>query len=248
MPAEIPPGGPSSSEDENSDPQIPKDQLISLIVSQLQHYGHNNIAQVVAEATGVPLTFDPSPRLAEMCYIASQSDGTLEIAPANSSSDDEMDNNDGVLEADKGAAPNPTYSIDGKYLATGSQDCSIKVLDVGRIKAAHHSANDEKPVIRTLYDHLGPINEVAFHPNGVILASASDDCTIKLYDLAKPSAKKSFRYIQDASAVRSIHFHPSGDFIVAGTDHEVVRVFDIHTLKSFAPPNPSDRHAGPINK
>lgn len=81
-------------------------------------------------------------------------------------------------------------------MATGSEDSSLKVLDVARIKAAYHNGAPEKPVIRTLYDHIAPVNDVHFHPNGTVLASCSHDQSIKLFDIQKPTVKRSFRYFQ----------------------------------------------------
>lgn len=62
-----------------------------------------------------------------------------------------------------------------------------------------------------------------FHPKEAILASGSNDFTIKLFDYSKASAKKAFRTITDAAPVTSMAFHPSGDFLVVGTTAPVVR-------------------------
>ncbi|KAJ3170980.1 cleavage stimulation factor, 3' pre-RNA, subunit 1 [Geranomyces variabilis] len=266
----------NGGEDES---QLPRETVLPLIISQLQYYGLNSIAQVVAEASGTPLVFDPQPTLAELCYhgkMARENDDLGDIAPADimgdlSDADDEglesLDGdgngwNDGPAQPPK-AAPSlsmwfstqhregcrtAAFSTDGKYVATGSEDSSLKVLDVARIKMARGDGGIEKPVIRTLYDHTGPVNDVQFHPNGTVLASCSHDTTIKLFDIQKPNVKRSFRFLQDACVVRSIHFHPSGDFIAAGTDHEAVRIYDVHTLKCFSSPVAADAHTGPINR
>ena len=49
-----------------------------------------------------------------------------------------------------------------------------------------------------------------FHPKQPILASGSRDCTVKLFDYSKVSAKKASRTICDASHVETISFHPDG--------------------------------------
>ncbi|KAJ3101402.1 cleavage stimulation factor, 3' pre-RNA, subunit 1 [Phlyctochytrium planicorne] len=132
-----------------------------------------------------------------------------------------------------------------------SADTSLKVLDVNKIRDAHFGGSSgdpaEKPVIRTLYDHVLPVNDVAFHPNGTVLASCSDDMNVKLYDLQKPNVKRSFRYLQDAAPIRSIAFHPSGDFLITGTDQDLIRMFDIQTFKCFTPNMPAEDLRGPIN-
>lgn len=91
--------------------------------------------------------------------------------------------------------PYLAFSKDGRYIATGSQDSTVKVIDVSRIHAAYLDKADEKPVIRALYDHTAQVNDLKFHPNGKLLASASDDCNIKFYDLTKSNIKRGFRVL-----------------------------------------------------
>jgi cleavage stimulation factor subunit 1 len=122
------------------------------------------------------------------------------------------------------------------------------VIDVQAIKKPSTDSSEEKKVIKTMYDHSAPVNEVCFHPNGTVLASCSDDYNIKFYDLQKQNSKRGFRYLPDTYPVRSISFHPSGEYIISGTEHHAVRMFDIHTMKAFIPSSPSDHHQGPITK
>lgn len=49
------------------------------------------------------------------------------------------------------------------------------------------------PVIRTLYDHTEEVAFLEFHPKEQILASASRDCSVKLFDISKPSVKKAHK-------------------------------------------------------
>ncbi|KAI9092809.1 WD40-repeat-containing domain protein [Phlyctochytrium arcticum] len=262
---------------DEADQLLPREELLPLIISQLQHYGLNSIAKVVAEASQTPHSLNPSSTLAELCFAGKMAreggDDGGDIIPANVREDISEDEEEVEDKFEGGKAggmtgvtkPVPShtpwfstqhreacrtaaFSADGKYIATGSADASLKILDVSRIRASHLHNAPEKPVIRTLYDHTGPINDVGFHPNGTVVASCSHDQSIKLFDVQKPNVKRSFRYLQDANIVRSIHFHPSGDYIAAGTDHEAVRIFDVHTLKCFTTPTGIDGHTGAINK
>jgi cleavage stimulation factor subunit 1 len=54
-------------------PQLDRNQVLHLIVTQLQYYDFPSIAQVVASATGlVDYSLDPSSRLAELAYLGTQ--------------------------------------------------------------------------------------------------------------------------------------------------------------------------------
>lgn len=106
----------------------------------------------------------------------------------------------------------------------------------------------DKPVIRTLYDHTEQVNDLSFHPNGLVLASCSNDQSIKLFDLSKTGVKRAFRYLQDVHPVNSICFHPSGDFLLAGTKDAAVRIYDVKTLQCYTNSTGADIHRASISQ
>ncbi|MHC5733241.1 MAG: WD40 repeat domain-containing protein, partial [Nostoc sp.] len=71
------------------------------------------------------------------------------------------------------------FSPDGKTLASGSGDNTIKLWDVSTGKA-----------IKTLTGHSSTVNSVGFSPDGKTLASGSGDNTIKLWDVSTGKAIK----------------------------------------------------------
>lgn len=158
--------------------------------------------------------------------------------------------------AHKGPCRTACFSEDGKLIATGSADASIKVLDVDRmiVKTTMPSSQDHSgstgmeshPVIRTLYDHIDEVTALEFHPLAPVLISGSRDYTIKFFDISKPSVKKAYRSIQEVEQITSMSFHPSGDYILVGTEHPTIRLYEVNTLQCFVASNPREYHTGPI--
>ena len=68
-------------------------------------------------------------------------------------------------------------------VATGSEDSSLKLLDVKKMKSAQQIPNPAddaaRPVTRTFYDHVNGVRALAFHPTKPLLASGGADCTIR---------------------------------------------------------------------
>eukprot|EP01027_Heterolobosea_sp_BB2_P010110 GEZU01014877.1.p1 GENE.GEZU01014877.1~~GEZU01014877.1.p1 ORF type:complete len:339 (+),score=49.96 GEZU01014877.1:47-1018(+) len=252
-----------------------KKRLYQLIIKQLEDDGFIGAANAVAEATmTAPSAAKLEPqRLAQLVTLAidTERERSGELVIDEQEDDTEMK---GGLDLDsgkpdsakvtgfvtrfitthKGSVRVARYSRDGKYVVTGSEDHSLKLLDVNKMHY-HHQTKSEvedyasaRPVIRTFYDHTGPVNDIDLHPYRPVVASASKDTTIKFFDYTKASMKRSFRYIQESNNVRTLNFHPSGDFLIVGTDHNVLRLYDVNTFQCFSSSNPQDHHFSPINQ
>ena len=85
------------------------------------------------------------------------------------------------------------FSPDGKTLASGSMDDSIKLWDVASGKNT-----------ATLKGHDNDVYSVAFSPDGKTLASGSIDQTIKLWDVASHEEHCHSRWRHRGCHVRSV--------------------------------------------
>lgn len=75
--------------------------------------------------------------------------------------------------------------------------------------------------VRRLRGHDRQVRDVAFSADGVLLATASEDRTVTVWDTA--SGRRLERFAGHASAVASVAFDPSGDTLYsAGRDHAVL--------------------------
>ncbi|KAJ2717839.1 hypothetical protein H4S00_004066 [Coemansia sp. D1744] len=240
---------------------VGRDEVIRLILCQLSAYGFANLSQAIAAHTKVPMTTDSNSRLAELVQLGLQSE--QQQPPPQSQvqnqqeggateSDTELDAGgidlgraSRVAEAPqyhmwyktkhKGTATTAAFSRDGEYIATGSADASLKLIEVDRVRrpSAGSARREDKPVIRTLYHHEAEITGVAFHPNGLVLASCAADRSIKLFDISAAYGKHAFQSFSDNYAFRSIAFHPSGDYLAASGDSPDVRLYSVRTGKAY---------------
>lgn len=106
-------------------------------------------------------------------------------------------------------------SPDGKTLASGSDDCTIKIWGLVTTQE-----------LRTLLGHSNCVRSVAFSPDGKRLASGSDDKTIKLWDWETGLEVFTLRH---ESAVTSIAFSRNGDLLASGSDDKTIKLWNWKT-------------------
>ncbi len=115
------------------------------------------------------------------------------------------------------------FSPDGQWLAVGGSS-SIWLWDT-------HSDSD--PVI--LEGHIGPVTSVAFSPNGQLLASASADQTVIVWDIAthQPIGQP---LLGHTDVVFGVAFSPNGQVLASGSDDGMVILWDVATHQPIGEP------------
>jgi WD40 repeat protein len=135
-----------------------------------------------------------------------------------------------ILKGHSGMVYSVAFSPDGKTLASVSNDQTIKLWDLATNKEratfqGHTKADRESS------EAVYPVMSVAFSPDGKTLAAASDDMTVKVWDVA--TAKRSTLQ-GHTHAVYSVAFTPDGKTLASASGDKTVRLWDLATNKKRA--------------
>jgi WD40 repeat protein len=134
------------------------------------------------------------------------------------------------------------FSSDGQMLASGSDGKTIKLLDLRRIelgswnsiyeKSSYDSPENSVVAPLVLTGHKARIWSVAFSKNSQMLASASDDRTIRLWDLTQTQEEPKLIKVLEGHNfwVGSIAFSPDGKKLASGSYDKTIRLWDLNHL------------------
>ncbi|UXX79972.1 caspase family protein [Reichenbachiella carrageenanivorans] len=121
-----------------------------------------------------------------------------------------------VQRGHRAAVRTVAYTPDGKFLATGSRDNSIKLWQIATGRE-----------IRTFLGHLSSVNAIAFDPTGQWMASGSSDESIIIWNVATGQVKIKIK--GHNNRVSSLAFNTDGTQLASGGWDRQAYVWDVAT-------------------
>ena len=115
-----------------------------------------------------------------------------------------------------GVVSSVAFSPDGKTIASGSFDCTIKLWD-----------RESGREISTLNGHDKWVSGVAFSPDGKTVASSSGDRTVKLWN--SETGREIYSLNGHTDAVRSVAVSPDGKTVASGSGDRTIKLWDRET-------------------
>jgi tetratricopeptide (TPR) repeat protein len=115
------------------------------------------------------------------------------------------------------------FSPDGRLLAAGSYDKTVKVWESATLKE-----------VRILGPHAQAVCGIAFHPDGKRLAAAGYDGTVQLWDVT--TGRKGFPLKGHRARVQSVAFNQSGRLLASASHDGTVNLWETATgnlLRTF---------------
>lgn len=133
-----------------------------------------------------------------------------------------------TLQGHKSCVWSICFTADGQFVVSGSEDQTLKIWDI-------HTGADAENFCRTIPAHQGWVRSVAVSardasqdiPQGTLIATASFDQTVKLWDLETGACLRTFQ--GHIAPVVGVAISPDGTTIASASYDQTVKLWDIST-------------------
>jgi len=121
-----------------------------------------------------------------------------------------------ILEGQQGSVDALAFSADGKLLAGGGSDKTVRVWDCSDCRSR-----------AILKGHTGFVCGLAFAPNQQVVASAAADGSVRLWSIGRLWSNEQAALLGHTGPVNAVAFAPDGSTLASGGQDRTVRLWDL---------------------